>query len=28
LIIKYTDDGNVFMTGNAVTSFEGKVKIE
>ena len=28
LIIRYTDDGNVFMSGNAVTSFEGKVKIE
>jgi len=28
LIIRYTDDGTVFLTGNAVTSFEGKVKIE
>lgn len=28
LIIKYTDDGTVFLTGNAVTSFEGKVRIE
>jgi len=28
LIIRYTDDGTVFLTGNAATSFEGKVKIE
>lgn len=28
LVIRYTDDGTVFMTGNAVIAFEGKVVIE
>ncbi len=28
LVIRYTDDGTVYMTGNAITSFEGKVVIE
>lgn len=28
LVIRYTDDGTVYMTGNAVTSFKGIVNIE